>query len=170
MCSLDKRHELLKFCAVDSIFLVFLTETWLNTDIKDSEVFLGSSFKNTSRIDRERGQHGGLLIAQSCITSLKIIDFTIRRFDFAISCAGLCDKLSFFVLIYNPPASSDYSVVISYLLDCVQAYYTKFNLISDNLNYGPDYTVYFVGDFIFPPSIGQTTTLPRVLNVASLRW
>ena len=54
------------------------------------------------------------------------------------------------MLIYNPPASSDYSVDISYLLDCIQAYYTKFNLISDNLNYGPDYTVYFVGDFNFP--------------------
>ena len=66
MCSLDKRYELLKLCAVDSISLVFLTETWLNTDIKDSEIFLGSSFKIISRLDRERGQHGGLLIAQSC--------------------------------------------------------------------------------------------------------
>ena len=141
MCSLDKRYELLKLCAVNSISLVFLTETWLNTDIKDSEIFLGSSFKIVSRIDRERGQHGGLLIAQSCNTSLRIIDFIIPRFDFAMCCAVLCDKLYFFVLIYNPPASSDYSVEISSLLDCIQAYYTKFNLISDNLNYGPDYTV-----------------------------
>ena len=45
VCSLDKRYELLKLCAVNSISLVFLTETWLNTDIKDSEIFLGSSFK-----------------------------------------------------------------------------------------------------------------------------
>ena len=35
------------------------------------------------------------------------------------------------------------------VLDCVQTYYTKFNLISDNLNYGPAYTAYFVGDFNF---------------------
>ena len=112
MCSLDKRYQLLKLCAVNSISLVFLTETWLNTDIKDSEIFLGSSFKIISRIDRERGQHGGLLIAQSCNSSLRNIDFTIPRFDFAICCAVLCDKLSFFVLIYNPPASSDYSVDI----------------------------------------------------------
>ena len=76
MCSLDKRYELLELCAVNSISLVFLTETWLNTDIKDSEIFLGSSFKITSRIDRERGQHGGLLIAQSCNTSMRIFDFT----------------------------------------------------------------------------------------------
>ena len=130
--------------------MVFLTETWLNTDIKDSEIFLGSSFEIISRIDRERGQHGGLLIAQSCNISLRIIDFTIPRFDFAICCAVICDKISFFVLIYNPPASLDYSVDISYLLDCIQAYYTKFNLISDNLNYGLDYTVYFVGNFSFP--------------------
>ena len=134
MCSLDKQYELLKLCAVNSISLVFLTATRLKTDIKDSEIFLGSPFKIISRIDRERGQHGGLLIAQSCNTTLRTINFTIPRFDFAISCAVLCDKLSFVVLIHNPPASSDCSVDISYLLDCVQAYNTKFNLISDNLN------------------------------------
>ena len=145
-----KRYELLELCAVNSISLVFLTETCLNTDIKESGIVLGSTFEIISRIDHERGQHGGFLIAQSCNTSLRIIDFTIPRFDFAICCAVLCDKLSFYVLIYNPPASSDYSVDISYLLDCVQAYYTKLNLISDNLNSGPDYIVYFVGDFKFP--------------------
>ena len=110
MCSLDKSYELLKLCSVNSISLVFLTETLLNADIKDSEIILGFPFKVTSRIDNERGQHAGLLIAQSFNTSLKIVDFTIPRFDLVRSCAVLCDKLSFFVLIKNPPASSDYSV------------------------------------------------------------
>ena len=62
MCSLDKSYALLKLCAVNSISLVFLTETWLNADIKDSEILLGSPCKVISRIDRERGQHGGLLM------------------------------------------------------------------------------------------------------------
>ena len=152
MCSLDKRYDLLKLYAVNSISLVFLFETWLNADIKDSEIFLGSPFNVISRKEHERGQHGGILIAQSCNTSLRIVSFTNPRFDFDISCGVQCNKLSFFVLICNPPASSDYSVDNSYLLDCVQAYYTKFNLMSDNLNYEPDHTVYFVGDFSFPPT------------------
>ena len=130
----------------------FLTETWLNADIKDSEKLLGSPFNVIYRIDSERGQHSGLLIAQSCNISLRIVDFTIPRFDFDIFCAVQCDKKPFFMLIYNPPASSDFSVDISYLLGCVQAYYTKFKLMSDNLNYEPDHTVYFVSDFNFPPN------------------
>ena len=157
-----------ELCAVNSISSVFLTETWLNADIKDSKIFLGSPFRVISRIDLERVKHGCLLIAQSRKTSLKILDFTVPRFDF---CTVLCDKTSFSVLIYNPPASSDYSMDISHLLYCVQAYYNKFNLRSDNLNYGPDYSVYFVGDFNFPTIdwTGQATTLLRVLNFASLR-
>ena len=132
------------------LFSFFLTETWLNADIKDSEKLLGSPFNVIYRIDSERGQHGGLLIAQSCNISLRIVDFTIPRFDFDIFCAVQCDKKPFFMLIYNPPASSDFSVDISYLLGCVQAYYTKFKLMSDNLNYEPDHTVYFVSNFNFP--------------------
>ena len=63
------------------------------------------------------------------------------------------------MFIYNQPASADYSVELFYPLDSVQAYYTKFNLISDNSNYGPDYIVYFVGDFNFP-TIDWTSYYP----------
>ena len=147
-----------------------MTETWLNANIKDSENFLGSPFNVISRIHRERGQHGDLLIAQSCNISLRIIDFTIPRFDFDIFCAVQCDKKSFFMLIYNPLASSDYSVDISHLLGCVQAYYTKFKLMSDNLNYEPDHKFTLLAISIFLPTNGQATTVLRVLNDASLLW
>ena len=63
-----------------------------------------------ARLDRDRRQHGGLLIAQSSNSIVKFLDITIPYFDFAICCAVLCKKLAFFVLIYNPPKSSNYSV------------------------------------------------------------
>ena len=121
-----------------------------NTDIKSSERLLGSSFKIYPRIDRQLCQHGALLIAQSSDTSLRNVDINNTSFDFAISCAVLGDKVSFFVLIHNPPASSNISVDFFNLLDCVQSSYVKFNLASDNLNSRPDNTVYSVGDFNFP--------------------
>ena len=140
----------MKLCTSNSISLLFLTETWLNTDIVNSEVFLGSSFNIIARLDRDHRQHGGLLIAQSSNSAVKVFDITISDFDFAISCAVLCKKLSFFVLIYNPPKSSNYSVDISNLLACIQSYYTKFELLLVQFGYGCDYDVYIIGDFNFP--------------------
>ena len=108
---------------------MFLTETWLHTDIVNCEVFLDSSFNVIARLDQDRRQHGGPLIAQSSNSAVKVFDITISDFDFAISCAVLCKKLSFIVLIYNPPKSLKYSVDISNLLACIQSYHTKFDLI-----------------------------------------
>ena len=140
----------MKLCASNSISLLFLTKTWSNTDIVNSEVFLGSSFNNIARLDRDRRQHNSLLISQTSNSAVKVFHILISDFDFDISCAVLCKKLSFFVLIYNPPKSSNFSVQISSLLACIQSYYTKIDLLMVQFCYGCDYDVYTIGDFNFP--------------------
>ena len=129
---------------------MFLTETWLNPDIDDSEIFLGSSYITICRTDRERRQHGGLLIAQSANDPLKAMNTTIPSFEFAVSCVVLSEQPSFFVLIYNPPMSSIYSVNIQLLLNCIESYLLKIEEILQQYGYGNTYNFYLLGDFNFP--------------------
>ena len=54
-----------KFFSIESLCLLFLTETWLNADISYYKIFLSSSYNNVARSDRDIGQHGGLLIVDT---------------------------------------------------------------------------------------------------------
>ena len=62
ICPMEKRMTLVHLCNSNSVALVFLTETWLHDEITDSEVFIGSSYRTIARTDRNRAQHGGLLL------------------------------------------------------------------------------------------------------------
>ena len=77
ICSLDKSYEHLNICASNSISFLFVIETFLNMNIINFEVFLGSPFKITARFDRDCCQHSGLLIALSSNSAVKVVDFII---------------------------------------------------------------------------------------------
>ena len=53
----EKRYALTKLCNVNSVTLVFLTETWLYSEITNPETFLRYSFNIIARHDRDRGKN-----------------------------------------------------------------------------------------------------------------
>ena len=79
--------------AHDIQFLI-LCETFLHTDIKTSEVIQGSCFKESDRTDRNKGEHGGLLIVANPYYPAKVTDFSILKFSkFSIGCLVTCRSL-----------------------------------------------------------------------------
>ena len=128
--------------------MVFLTETWLYSEISNPEIFLGSTFNIIARHDR--GKHGGCLIAQCTKDILKVLDISIPAFKFAVSCVVFSDTPSFFVLVYNPPSSSAHSIDIEELVKCLDAYFPKFQEVLRQVACGTSFNNYLLGDFNFP--------------------
>ena len=139
-----------KLCNINSVTLVFLTETWLYSELSNPEYFLGSSFNIIARHDRDRGKHGGCLIAQCTKDPLNKLDISIPAFEFVVSCVVFSDTPSIFVLVYNPPSSSAYSIDIEELVKCLDAYFRKFHEVLRQFAYGTNLNNYLLGDFNFP--------------------
>ena len=130
--------------------MVFLTETWLYSEISNRENLLGSSFNIIARHDRARGKHGGCLIAQCTKDTLNVLDISIPALEFAVSRVVFSDTSSFFVLVYNPPSSSAYSIDIEELVKCLDAYFRKFHEVLRQFACGTNFNIYLLGDFNFP--------------------
>ena len=150
ICSIEKRQNLNKLCTVNTVSLVFLTETWLSNDVVNSEVFLGNSFTVISRSDRSFGSHGGVLIGASNDVNLNIMDVSIVDYEFSVACVVVDVKLICFVLIYFPPSTSEYRIDCKVLTSCLHSYNTKFATMSYQCGFGEDYILYILGDFNFP--------------------
>ena len=150
ICSFEKRYALTELCNINSVNLVVLTETWLYCEISIPEIFLGSSFNVIARHDQDRGIHGGCLIAQCTKDTLNVLDISIPAFKFAVSCVVFSDTPSFFVLVYNPPSSSAYSIDIEELVKCLDAYFRKFQEVLRQFVCGTILNIYLLGDFDFP--------------------
>ena len=150
ICSLAKRQDLLTLCSFNSLSLLFLTETWLSSNVSDNEVFLGASYKIVCRLDRLSGQHGGLLIAASVAHHIRVVDFSLPNFPFSLACGTLESNPTFFILIYNPPATSGYRIDVIELIDCLNAYMNNFQQLIYNSSMGPLHRVILLGDFNFP--------------------
>ena len=150
ICSLAKRQDLLTLCSLNSLSLVFLTETWLSSNVSDNEVFLGASHNIVCRVDRLSGQHGGLLIAASVAHHIRVVDFSLPNFPFSLACGILESNPTFFILIYNPPATSSYRIDVIELIDCLNAYMNNFQQLIYNSSMGPLHRVILLGDFNSP--------------------
>ena len=150
VCSFENCYALTKLCQINWVILVFLTKTWLYSEISNPENFLGSSFNIIARHDRDRGEDGGCLIAQCTKDPLKKLDISIPAFEFAVSCVVFSDTPSFFLLVYNPPSSSAYSIDIEELVKCLDAYFRKFHEVLRQFAYGTKFNIYRLGDFNFP--------------------
>ena len=154
--SLSKRHKLAKLLSLNSFFLVFLTETWLDENISDSEIFLGSSYTIISRSDRPQGQHGGILIAVSNHCGSTLVDISLKQYPFSVGCCLSETELKLFILIYNPPSTSDYKVDVAQIIECIHAY--QKTLVEKVGNPKWDFSTFVLGDFNFPDIDWDTMT------------
>ena len=154
--SLSKRHKLSKLLSLNSFFLIFLTETWLYEKVHDSEIFLGSSFRVISRSDRPQGQHGGILIAAANHCGSTLVDISLKHYPFSVACALLETELKLFILIYNPPSTSEYKVDVSQIIECIHAY--QKNFAEKFTNVTSVFSTFILGDFNFPDIDWNTMT------------
>ena len=132
---------------------------FLHTEINTSEVIQGSCFEEIDRTDRNKGDHGGLLIVANPYYPAKFTDFSILKFSqFSVGCSVTCRSPCFmYVLIYNPPSRSPYREPYSLIVGCLQEYISEFqtHCSMNGIQYFSD-NVYFVGDFNFPGSNWKT--------------
>ena len=103
----SKEYE---FCTLNTISLLFITKTWFSDNVKNREISLGAGYDRVSRNDRRAGQHGGLVIADTKLSNLRVTDISISDYHFSLACDLHSDSILFHLLIYNPPASSSYHV------------------------------------------------------------
>ena len=127
-----------------SFGLLLLTETWLTSNIKSSELLL--SQYSVVRADRksktETSKHGGCLIAVS--NNLSFTEVDIRYLSEAIQESLVLIKLNqpdpaVIVLIYNPPKGSPYRSQQSDI-DAIFCHLSVFN----------NQKILFAGDFNLP--------------------
>ena len=106
--------------------MAFLTETWLSDSVTNSKVFLGNGYTVIARSDRQKGSHGGVLIAVSSNFGLTVLDVSLTKYQFSIACAVLERNLFCgFILVYLPPSSSNYRIASNYLVSCLLEYYSQ---------------------------------------------
>ena len=104
-----------------NISIAFLTETWLSSEIMNSEICQRSSYQIVSRCDRNYVERGGVLII-SDYKNLTISDLFIPDFPFSVACVVPSNtSLIFFRLIYNPDSNSRYHESIGTLKACLSA-------------------------------------------------
>ena len=130
---------------------------WFSDNVKNSELSLGAGYDVVSRNDRRAGKHGGLLIADTKLSNLHVTDISISDYHFSLACVPHSDTLFFYLLIYNPPASSSYHVHFDDLFVCLRSYFQLFEKFRNQ--YGClSYVIYLLGDFNLPGINWQTYT------------
>ena len=153
---------------------MFLTETWLTSDIPETEIFLGNNFKVVNRNERESGEHGGLLTASSLSLFHKIVNLSIKRYHFSGGCVIIDDHcLNYFIVIYNPQTPK-FQVALPTLSNCLHEYYKIFTSFREKRGTNIPYVIYVVGDFNLPKinwvnlSSSQSTDMEFLDLVADL--
>lgn len=146
----DEFHSVLEDSSSD---LVILTETWLNPEIEDKELFPRNLDYKVFRHDRHGQRGGGVLIAiKSFISSF---DICLANHDLEFTCICVCTPSNKVIVgvCYRPPncASSFHTDLCSVLLD-----------IRDRF---PKADMLLFGDFNFPQidwsnlsSVGSATS------------
>ena len=84
--------------------LVFLSETWLNSEVDNYEGFLFMDLYVFIRSDTKIGSHAGIIVAYEFILNQLITDiyFCDSSASFITNDYALT-SLFFFILCYNPP-------------------------------------------------------------------
>ena len=131
--------------ALHSPNIVFITETWLHSEILDSEIFPFSHYSVVARSDRSCGTHGGVLIALNNQTSLPCFaSSVVNDYSCSISFISSSSYLTL-ILFYNPPFASQYRVSSSDIQKTVECYLSAFDGRACEDNH-----VVLLGDFNYP--------------------
>ena len=106
IASFSKRLFLINFALSQNFDLLCLTETWLDSSLKDN-LFISSDYIVGSRTDRKNGSHGGTASIRRNGISLNAISVKPNF------CCSAVLNLGFPLLIvnlYNPPKNSPYRI------------------------------------------------------------
>ena len=136
----------------------FLTETWLDTTLENSDLSAGVSFSVVGRQDRIQGRHGGNLILQN--TSSTCAEFlgnpVISDVDFCTSALiKVDDRLVLFILVYLPPQGSQYEVTTTSLASVLHHGLTFMLSFIENIAFEYRH-ICLLGDFNFPKTDWST--------------
>ena len=143
---------------------MFLTETWLTSDIPETEIFLGNNIKVVNRNERESGEHGGLLTASSLSLFHKIVNLSIMRYYFSGGCVIIDDHcLNCFIAIYNPQTPK-FQVALPTLSNCLHEYYKIFTSFREKRGTNIPYVIYVLVILTFLRLIGLTYLLVSLLT------
>ena len=137
LCSFEKQVKLANRLALLDADAACLTETWLNSSIGNSNIFL-SSYSTSARVDRATGEHGGCLILTKKTIYTDQIDSTVD-FDCATKLHNWCQDL-LLICTYNPPFCSKFR---SAAIDII-------NFLSHVINQNSNLPTVICGDFNMP--------------------
>ena len=104
--SFSKRLSLINFAHSHNFDLLCLTETWLDSSMKDN-FFISSNYIVGGRTDRKNGSHGGTAIIKRNGISLNAISV---KTDFCFSAVLNLGFPALIVNLHNPPKNSPYRV------------------------------------------------------------
>ena len=159
MVSLGKQAELTALLHKLQQHFAFLTETWLDTTLENSDLSAGGSFSVIGRQDRIQGQHGGTLILQNT-SNTSCAEFlgnpVISNVDFCNSALiKVDDRLVLFILVYLSPQGSQYEVTTTCLASVL--HHGSTFLLNFNENISFEYRhICLLGDITFPKTDWST--------------
>lgn len=132
-----KKEDLCSIIDSSSADIVVLTETWLTSKIRNSEIFPCKKHFNIYRQDRRSRAGGGVLIAVADSISSSCINVVS---DLEIIWVSVCINYNKYVLgvCYRPPTKS--ANFVAELHDVVNAVHVRF----------PNVPVILLGDFNYP--------------------
>lgn len=134
---LNKRDELQNFIESAQADVIVLTETWLNPDIEDNELFDSVASFNVYRCDRVGRRGGGVLIAvRNTLSSFRVnVSTCLETLWVSIDSKH---SRNLFGVCYRPPSSD--SSFVDKLRDVLSELFVSF----------PKCNVTLLGDFNFP--------------------
>ena len=151
MLNINRRISLDIHLKVHKPDIICLSETWFDSRVDDTCVFISNFYSVVSRIDRCNGSHGGVVIGMK--TEINVHSETIQAkspVDFATS-ALFCNLEQAIIVInvYNPPHESPYRLEVklfdTYLHEIISSAHEK--VLKNNLDL---INVLIVGDVNLP--------------------
>ena len=142
----ERRLNLSKLLAINNPTLICLTETWLDPSVENKSLFSNLPYCVICRSDRQKGQHGGVLIAASTAYITKTNVLFENSGSYFCSC--LFQSESWYlgvILLYLPGRTSDYHVDYSIVILELQRILTEFEKIIPSANLSSE--ILILGDF-----------------------